>query len=81
MRREPRRNQGKESTRYEVGGEKDLLRIREKVDSQRVELQVVIVQPGLSKVGASQKQLELLSVTENYLIETFAVPFKVVGSD
>lgn len=81
MRREPKRYQEKESTRYEVGTEKDLLRIREKVDSQRVALQVVIVQPGLSRTGASQKQLELLAVTENYLLETFKVPLNVVGSD
>ncbi len=80
MRREPRRYQGKEATRYEVGTEKDLLRIREKADRQQVLLRVVIVQPGLSKAAVSQEQLELLAVTENYLLETFAVPFGVVGS-
>jgi superfamily II DNA or RNA helicase len=81
MRREPRRYQGKEATRYEVGTEKDLLRIRGKADSQPVRLRVFVVQPGLSKNAASQGQLELLAVTENYLLETFAVPFGVVGSD
>lgn len=80
MRREPRRYKGKEATRYEVGSKKDLLRIREKADRQQVRLRVVVVQPGLSKASVSQEQLELLAVTENYLLETFAVPFGVVGS-
>jgi Type III restriction enzyme, res subunit/Helicase conserved C-terminal domain len=80
MRREPRRYKGKEATRYEVGAEKDLLRIREKADSQQVRLRVFVVQPGLSKNTASHEQLELLAVTENYLLETFAVPFGVVAS-
>jgi hypothetical protein len=80
MRREPRRYKGHEATRYEVGAEKDVLRIREKADSQPVQLRVFIVQPGLSKHAASQEQLELLAVTENYLLETFAVPFRVVAS-
>jgi hypothetical protein len=63
-----------------VGSEDDLLRIREKAYSQKVLLRVFVVQPGLSRSGASREQLELLAVTENYLLETFAVPFAVVGS-
>jgi hypothetical protein len=80
MRREPRRYLGKEGTRYEVGTEKDLLRIREKADVQPVRLRVFIVQPGLSVAAASKEQLELLAVTENYLLETFAVPLGIVAS-
>lgn len=80
LRREPRRFKGKEYTRYEAGTQMDLLRIRQKADSQRVYLKVFIVQPGLSKKSASKQQLELLAVTENYLLETFAVPFGVVAS-
>lgn len=80
MRREPRRYQGKETTRYEIGTHKDLLRIREKADRQQVRLRVFVVQPGLLRAAASQEQLELLAVTENYLLETFAVPLGVVGS-
>ena len=80
MRREPRRYKGKEGTRYEVGTEKELLRIREKADVQPVRLRVFIVQPGLSIVAASKEQLELLAVTENYLLETFAVPLEIVAS-
>jgi superfamily II DNA or RNA helicase len=81
MRREPRRFKGREGTRYEVGAESDLLRIREKADSQRVLLSVIVVQPGLSKAAVSPQQLELLAVAETYLIDTFAVPLRVIGSD
>ena len=80
MRREPRRRQTREATRYEVGSIVDLMRIREKATSQRLRLQVFIVQPGLSKAAATRQQLELLAVTEKYLLETFAVPFGVVSS-
>ena len=80
LRREPLRLKDTECTRYEVGNERDLLRIREKTDSQRVLLRVFIVQPGISKSAVSREQLELLAVTENYLLETFAVPFGVVAN-
>ena len=80
MRREPRLSKGKRYTRYQRGGEVDLLRIREKTDTQRVHLQVFIVQPGMSKAQIKLEQLELLAVADNYLMETFAVPFGVVTS-
>jgi superfamily II DNA or RNA helicase len=80
MRREPRRFKGKEGTRYERGSVKDLLRIREKSEGQRMVLRVFLVQPGLSVAEASTEQLELLAVTENYLLETFAVPLRIIAS-
>lgn len=36
-----------------------------------VTLKIYIVQPGLSKAQASAEQLELLSVTETYLMEPY----------
>jgi hypothetical protein len=57
-----------------------LLRIREKADTQRVVLSVFLVQPGASKSQMTSEQLELLAVTENYLMETFCVPFGVITS-
>jgi hypothetical protein len=72
------KNQGR--TRFELGGTADLFRIREKSRQMSVNLSVFIVQPGLSKARASRSQLELLSVTENYLMETFKVPFGVIAS-
>ena len=81
LRREPRKQKGKQATRYEVGTSDDLLRIREKVDTHRVNLSVVIVQPGISKAQASREQLELIAVTEKYLLETFAVTLRVITSE
>jgi hypothetical protein len=72
---------GKEGTRYEVGTEKDLLRIRGKADVRPLRLHVSIVQPGLWIAEASRQQLELLAVTENYLKDTFAVHLEVVTSE
>lgn len=67
-------------TRFEAGGMDDLFRIREKSRQIAVNLSVFIVQPGLSKRRASRAQLELLSVTENYLMETFKVNFGVIAN-
>jgi superfamily II DNA or RNA helicase len=80
MRREPRVRQGVEVTRFERGAKEDLLRIREKSEMQRVLLKIVLVQPGISKEQVSRAQLELMAVTENYLMETFAIPLRVVTS-
>lgn len=80
LRREPRRRAGQTGTRYVVGDQNDLLRLREKAESVKVSLRIFVVQPGLSKSAASSEQLELLAVTENYLLETFAVPFGVIAS-
>lgn len=80
LRREPRNLLGNSVTRFERGAQQDLLRLREKAGTQRVLLSIFIVQPGVSKARASREQLELLAVTENYLMETLAVPFGVVAS-
>ena len=80
LRRDPRNAGGGQFTRYQRGAKNDLLRIREKADTQRVLLRVFVVQPGVSKSQITSEQLELLAVTENYLMETFAVPFGVVTS-
>jgi hypothetical protein len=43
-------------------------------------LKIFIVQPGVSKGQATREQLELMSVTDNYLRETFQLPFVVIAS-
>ena len=45
-----------------------------------VTLEIVVVQPGVSKAKISDTQLRLLSVTENYLMETYELPLLVVTS-
>ena len=79
-RREPRQKKEKTVSRFERGNKNDLLKISEMSRRVRIELMIYIVQPGLSKAKVSQAQLELLSVTENYLMETYKVPFGVIAS-
>jgi hypothetical protein len=76
---ENRTKQGKQS-RIEVGTSADILNVREGTRMMQVQFAIYIVQPGLSKAEASLSQLELLSVTENYLGETYQIPFGVIAS-
>jgi hypothetical protein len=76
---ENRVKQGKPS-RIEVGTSTDLLNIIEGARLMPVQFAIYIVQPGLSKEDASTSQLELLSVTENYLGETYQIPLAVIAS-
>jgi hypothetical protein len=39
---------------------------------------IVVVQPGVSKEAITDSQLRLLSVTENYLTETYQLPFRAI---
>jgi hypothetical protein len=66
--------------RFEVGTPELLEEIREMSRTNPVSVQVFIVQPGVSKAKASQQQLELLSVTENHLLETYQLPFVAIVS-
>jgi superfamily II DNA or RNA helicase len=80
LRREARRQEKGGPSRYEEGDGDLLLTIREMSRLCPVSLKICIVQPGLSKVQASREQLELLSVTETYLMETYRLPFLVVAN-
>lgn len=72
--------QEREFTRFARGGMEDLARIREVSREREIRVQVFVVQPGLSTAGVSRDQLELLSVTENHLRETYQLPFIVIAS-
>ena len=80
LRREALRVDRGDPTRFEVGDEEALHEIREMSRLRPVSLRIVVVQPGVSKASASAEQLELLSVTETYLMETFQIPFGVIAS-
>jgi len=80
LRREARRQAATGRSRYELGDQELLLTIREMSRLCPVSLAIYIVQPGLSKARATSAQLELLSVTENYLMETYRLPFGVIAS-
>jgi hypothetical protein len=67
-------------SRIERGTSDELVRIREIGRERAIRVKVFIVQPGLSTSAASRGQMELLSVTENHLMETYQLPFKVIAS-
>lgn len=80
LRRETRKQGEQEASRFEVGNRDDVLEMLEMSKVVPINLEIFIVQPGLSKAKASDDQLELLSVTENYLMETYQLPFGVIAS-
>jgi hypothetical protein len=80
LRREARRQEAGTASRYEKGDGELLLTIREMSGLCPVSLKIHLVQPGLSKAQASGEQLELLSITETYLMETYRLPFGVTAS-
>lgn len=80
LRREDDRMRKKGISRFEVGNEQQLYQIIEKSKVYPKEFKINIIQPGLSKSKVSQRQLELLGVTENYLMETYQISLFVVAS-
>lgn len=81
LRREPKKKKNREATRFEKGTPEQLEIMKEKSKILRPHLSITIVQPGLSRSKASSDQLELLSVTENHLMETWKIPFNVIASE
>jgi len=80
LRREAKREEREAVTRHEVGNSDLLHSIREMSRIVPMSLKIFIVQPGVSKGQATREQLELMSVTDNYLRETFQLPFVVIAS-
>lgn len=78
LRREAMRQDRGAPTRIERGDRALIETLREMSYTTRVAVKIVIVQPGVSKAAISDTQLRLLSVTENYLTETYQLPFEVV---
>jgi superfamily II DNA or RNA helicase len=81
LRRESKRLVRKSTTRFEIGDQNELIKIREMSHQYPMKLKIHIVQPGLSIREAESEHLELLSVTENYLAETYMIPFEVIASE
>jgi superfamily II DNA or RNA helicase len=81
LRRESKRHVRKSTTRFEIGDQNELIKIREMSHQYPMKLKIHIVQPGLSIKEAGSEHLELLSVTENYLSETYMIPFDVIASE
>lgn len=67
-------------TRFEKGDRRALLRVQRRARKLVPEWEVAIVQPGLQRSAATPRQLELLGATELYLMETYQMRFRVIGS-
>ncbi len=80
LRRDPRIRGNLEFSRLERGTRDDLFEIYQMSRLYPVSFSIYVVQPGLSQSGASNAQLELLSVTENHLMETYQIPFGIISS-
>lgn len=80
LRREHDRRAKYGASRIEVGDDDRLIAIREMSRAFSITLRIFIVQPGISRTQATVDQLELLSVTENHLMETYDLPFGVIAS-
>lgn len=81
LRREALRKQKGNYSRYEMGDETKMLEILDLVNKRLpLDFDVYIVQPSLDKNKISKDQLNLLSVTESYLIERAAVELNVISS-
>ena len=80
LRRNAKRKARHQTSRLEVGDSAKLTAIREMSRTLPVKLSVFVVQPGLSRANATLQQLELISVTENYLMETYQLPFRIIAS-
>lgn len=68
-------------SRFDKGTADELHKVRQMSRRCSVKMSITIIQPGVSKSKISNDQLELLSVTENYLMETYRLPFSVIVSD
>jgi hypothetical protein len=67
-------------SRFQRGDSRLLNTIARKARHLRPQMQVTVVQPGLSKAAALDRHLQLLAATEVYLTETFGVGLDVIAS-
>ncbi len=79
LRRE-RNRQRRGVTGFEVGDAGTLYDIESQLHALKLELSIVIVQPGVSAALASNAQLELLAATEMYVMEVGGASLDVVVS-
>ena len=67
-------------TRFEIGDLRKLKEITNKMRVRPVEVEIYIVQPGLSASAISDDIKRLLSGTASYLMDTFSIDLKVICS-
>jgi superfamily II DNA or RNA helicase len=80
MLREIKRLTSNKPSRFEKGNQATLNTICQQVRYLEADFEIIIVQPGIAKANISTDMLELLSVTELYMLETFNIPLRVIAS-
>lgn len=80
QRRDSKRVSDTGVSRFIVGSSELISKFHMKSVRFPVNIRIFIVQPGLSKRLATRNILHLLSVTENYLMETYKLPFTIIAS-
>ncbi len=78
--RESQRQANQRPSRIERGDPKLLIELFNQCRYMTPRFEIALVQPGLSKEGASLGQLELLGATQIYLQESLAIPLSVISS-
>lgn len=79
LEREETRMDKSKVSRIQVGSADKIDELRNMASYYRMMLKIFIVQPGLSKQKASSSQLHVLGATQNYLSETYLIPFGVIA--
>lgn len=67
-------------SRFVLGDEELLNVYKNKIKVYDIQLEIYIVQPGVTKQHISNEMLKLLGVTQNWCQETYMIPFKVITS-
>jgi superfamily II DNA or RNA helicase len=67
-------------SRFERGGSEEIRDWISRWQLMDRQYAVWIVQPGLAKGSIEPQQLDLLAATENYLLDTYSAPLRVIGS-
>jgi len=70
-----------EASRFIKGDLGDLNKLRKFARSAKLEFEVTIVQPGVSKQNISDNMIQLLGCTDEYLLKTANAKFNVICSD
>ncbi|SEH12689.1 Superfamily II DNA or RNA helicase [Sphingopyxis sp. YR583] len=79
-RREKDRSEAGKPSRFERGGNDDIRHWLSRWQLMDREYAVWIVQPGLRTSTIEPQQLDLLAATENYLLDTYSAPLRVIAS-
>jgi superfamily II DNA or RNA helicase len=80
LKREKLRLDRSPASRFDLGNPALIKKLKAVWQDYRYEYDVRIVQPGLSKAAVGEEGLHLLAGAETYLLETRAMPLRIIGS-